>query len=171
MKDQEKYYGRKELLRYSIIAPLINETNPYPTKREYIKEASKKTYEFNGKSLKFTERTIKGWYYSYLNEGLEVLEKHQRGDKSKFRKIKNDNIVDRIIEIRKEYPRITTKSMYKKLIEEGYMDNTISIHCLFRYLRNNDLKAIEITRKEKESMNKNTQMIVGRVIQQVDHIL
>ena len=110
-KEKNKYYGRKELLRYSIIVPLINDTNPYGSIEEYCREASEKSYEYEGKMLKFTARTIKGWYYNYLKSGLTVLERHKRNDRNKFRKIKDDSVEDYIIELRKKYPRITTKSI------------------------------------------------------------
>lgn len=149
MKREHKYFGRKELLRYSLIVPLINGTNPYATIEEYCKEVSEKVYEYEGKMLKIKPRTIKGWYYKYLKEGLKSLENHQRNDKNKFRKIIEENVVDKIIELRKEYPRITTKAIYKKLLEEKYINREVSIHALFRYLKNNNLKATEISRKEK----------------------
>ena len=149
MKQKNAYYGRKELLRYSIIVPLINGTSSCATIDEYCKEASKKVYDYNGEKLSFSARTIKGWYYKYLNEGLSSLEVHKRNDKSKFRKIKNEEVENRIIELRKEYPRITTKAIYEKLIDEKYITREVSIHSLFRYLKNNNLKAVEISKKEK----------------------
>ena len=150
IKREEKYFGRKELLRYSLIVPLINGTNPYSTIDEYCEEVSKGVYEFNKEKVKFKARTIKGWYYKYLKEGLESLEKHERRDKNNFRKIKDESVEERIINLRKEYPKITTKAMYKKLIEEGYITDKVSIYSIFRYLKNNNLKAVEISKKEKK---------------------
>ena len=82
MKREENYFGRKELLRYSLIVPLINGTNPYSTIDEYCKETSKNVYEFNKEKVKFKARTIKSWYYKYLNKGLESLELHKRSDRN-----------------------------------------------------------------------------------------
>ena len=150
MKVKNNYYGRKELLRYSIIAPLINDTNPYATINEYCQKASEDTYEYDGEKVKYSARTIKGWYHKYQKEGLDSLEAHKRNDKNKFRKIKNELVVDRIIELRKQFPRITTKAIYIKLKEENYITEDINIRCLFRYLKNNNLKAVEISRKERK---------------------
>ena len=148
-KEGNKYYGRKELLRYSIIVPLVNGTNPYSSIEEYCRKASEKSYEYEGRMLKFTARTIKGWYYSYIKEGLTVLEKHKRKDSNKFRKIKDESVEEYITELRKKYPKITTQKIYEKLLEEEYITKEVSIYCIFRYLRNNNLKATEIVRKEK----------------------
>lgn len=150
MSKKETFYGRVELLRYSIIVPLINGTSTHRTIEEYFEEASSKTYDFEGKKYQFSKRTIKGWYYKYLKEGLTGLENHSRKDKSTSRKIKDEAVIERMIELRKEYPKITTKGMYKKLLEEHYIKQDVSIHCLFRYLKQNNLKAVEISKKEKK---------------------
>lgn len=147
---KSKYYGRMELFRYSIIAPLINNTNEFNTINEYCDFVAGKSYDFEGKIIKITSKTVKNWYYKYKKEGLESLETHKRCDKSKLRKIKNESVEDRIIELRKMYPRITTKKIYEKLLEENYITEDVSVHVIFRYLKNNNLKAVQISKKEKK---------------------
>lgn len=147
---KSNYYGRMDLFRYSIIAPLINNTNEFNTINEYCDFVSSKSYDFEGRIVRFKPKTVKNWYYKYKKEGLEGLEKHKRKDKNQFRKIKNELVEDRIIELRKMYPRITTKKIYEKLLEERYITNDISIHVIFRYLKNNNLKAVQISKKEKK---------------------
>lgn len=149
-KEKTKYYGRMELFRYGIIAPLISNTHEFNTIDEYCNFIAGQNHEFEGKIKKITARTVKSWYYKYKKEGLNKLEQKKRGDKSKFRKITNEEVEGRIIELRKKYPRITTKKIYEKLIEEKYIEKTVSIHAIFRYLRNNDLKAVQISRKERK---------------------
>ena len=150
MKVKDSNYGRSDLFRYGIIVPLINGTNSYATIDEFCDVASTKTYEFNGKVYKFSKRTIKGWYYKYLNDGFDCLNNKKRNDKSKMRKIKDDEVSERIIELRKEYPRITAKAIYNKLLEEDYIKPDVSVHCIFRYLKNNNLKSTCISKKEKK---------------------
>ena len=145
-----KYYGRMELFRYSIIAPLINNTNEFNTINEYCDFIASKSYDFEGKIKRITAKTVKNWYYKYRKEGLESLESHKRKDKSKFRKITNDLVEERIIELRKEYPRITAKKIHEKLLEEKYIKKDVSVHAIFRYLKSNNLKAIQISKKEKK---------------------
>lgn len=145
-----KYYGRMELFRYSIIAPLINNTNEFNTINEYCDFVASKSYDFEGKIKRITSKTVKNWYYKYKKEGLESLESHKRKDKSKFRKITSDLVEERIIELRKEYPRITAKKIHEKLQEEKYISKDVSVHAIFRYLKSNNLKAIQISKKEKK---------------------
>lgn len=147
---KNSYYGKMELFRYSIIAPLISDTHEFNTINEYCDFVAAKNYNFEGKNIKITPKTVKNWYYKYKNEGLESLEKKNRTDKNNFRKIKDDSVVDKIIELREKYPRITTKKIYEILIKENYISEEVSIYSIFRYLKNNDLKAIQVSRKEKK---------------------
>lgn len=147
---KSEYYGRKELFKYSLISPLISNTHSFNTIDEYCNFVGSKTYVFNGKEVVVKPKTIKNWYYEYKNHGFDSLIAKRRKDKDKFRKIKDEEVVDRIIELREKYPRITTKSIYRKLIEEGYISEDVSIHAIFRYLKNNNLKAVQISKKEKK---------------------
>lgn len=147
---KSNYYGRMDLFRYSIIAPLINNTNEFNTINEYCDFVASKTYNFEGRIIKITPKTVKNWYYKYKKEGLESLENHKRCDKNNFRKIKNELVEDRIIELRKLYPRITTKKIYEKLLEDNYITSDVSVYAIFRYLKNNNLKAVQISKKEKK---------------------
>lgn len=147
---KSNYYGRMDLFRYSVIAPLINNTNEFNTINEYCDFVASKSYDFEGKVIRLTSKTVKNWYYKYRKEGLESLENHKRCDKNNFRKIKNELVEDRIIELRKMYPRITTKKIYEKLLEDNYITNDVSVYAIFRYLKNNNLKAVQISKKEKK---------------------
>ena len=147
---KSNYYGRMDLFRYSVIAPLINNTNEFNTINEYCDFVASKSYDFEGKVIKLTPKTVKNWYYKYKKEGLESLENHKRSDKNNFRKIKNELVEDRIIELRKMYPRITTKKIYEKLLEDNYITSDVSVYAIFRYLKNNNLKAVQISKKEKK---------------------
>ena len=147
---KSNYYGRMELFRYSLISPLINNTNEFNTINEYCDFVASKSYDFEGKIIRLTPKTVKNWYYKYKKEGLESLEKKKRRDKNNFRKIKNEEVEERILEIRKMYPRITTKKIYEKLIEEKYITREVSVHAIFRYLKSNNLKAVQISKKEKK---------------------
>ena len=147
---KSNYYGRMDLFRYSVIAPLINNTNEFNTINEHCDFVASKSYDFEGKVIRLTSKTVKNWYYKYRKEGLESLENHKRRDKNNFRKIKNELVEDRIIELRKMYPRITTKKIYEKLLEDNYITNYVSVYAIFRYLKNNNLKAVQISKKEKK---------------------
>ena len=64
-----KNYNDWALFRFSLIAPLINNTHGFTTKAEYLRDVSAKNHEFNGKSYHFSTSCIKSWYLNYLKNG------------------------------------------------------------------------------------------------------
>ena len=78
-------HDRLDLFRYGIISPLIRKEGVNIT--QSIKELSEKEYWYQGKTKKYSESTIRRWYYQYKKEGFESLERKQRKDKEKPRKL------------------------------------------------------------------------------------
>ena len=54
-----------------------------------------------------------------------------------------------MIDLRSKYPKMTTKNMYKRILDDGYIDKSISIRSFYRYLSSNDLKRSVVNRKER----------------------
>lgn len=143
------FYKDISLFRFSIIAPIINNTHNFATKEEYIRFAASKNYQFNGKEYKFSKSCIKNWYLSYKKQGIIALQQKCRTDKNSSRVINNE-ATQRIIQLREEYPRITGTAIYNKLIEESYIDkNKVSLSTVLRYLKNNNLKASQVCNIER----------------------
>ena len=44
---------------------------------------------------------------------------------------------------------MTTKNMYKRILDDGYINKSISIRSFYRYLSSNDLKRSVVNRKER----------------------
>lgn len=145
----DKNYDDISLFRFSIIAPLINETHGFKTITEYIRHIASKTHKFKGKEYQFTESCIKHWYLSYQKHGIVALQQKLRSDKNNSRKLSRDAKA-KIMTLREEYPNITGTAIYKKLIEENYINkNEISLTTLLRYLKHNNLKASQVTNIER----------------------
>lgn len=142
---------REDLFRYGIISPLIMGEESNITK--YCKEASKKKYYFKGKEYTFSEETIKKWYYKYKKEGFDKLNNKTRKDKDNSRKLKEE-VVKYIADIKSKYPYITTKSIYNRLLKEGYINKDISIQCFYRYIRTNQMKREIIIKQERRRYEK-----------------
>lgn len=147
--------NRLDLFRYGIISPLITEV--VSNIRAECAKIAEKEYYYNGKNYKFSEETIRKWYYKYKNNGFDKLNKKQRKDKTTSRKLKEE-IINYIIDLRSKYPLITIKKIYQKLLEERFISKDISINCFYRYMKTNDLKRrvnikSERRRYEKEYPN------------------
>ena len=138
----EKENKRKDiaLFKYAIISPLISGLNSFPTKEAFFRDAASKKYTLpNGKQTTLTAGTIKKWYIDYNKGGFDSLIPNVRNDAGISRKIPV-NLVDQIISIKKQFPHITGKAIYRKLIEDGNIDaNKTSLSSIYRFLNNNNL--------------------------------
>lgn len=145
----DNFYNDISLFRFSIIAPIINNTHGFKSINEYLVFASAKNYEFNGKSYKFSKSCIKNWYLSYKKKGILALQSNTRNDKNSSRKLNNETII-RIQELREQYPNITGSAIYLKLIEESYINKkNVSLSTVLRFIKNNNLKAGQICNIER----------------------
>ena len=145
----DDFYNEKSLFRFSIIAPIINNTHSFKSINEYIVFAASQIYHFRGKNYKFSRSCIKNWYLSYKKHGIVALEDKTRNDKNTSRKISNE-AVKRIVELREQFPRITGTAIYEKLVEEGYIDKVrVSLSTLLRYIKKNNLKAGQVSNVER----------------------
>ncbi len=62
------------LFRFSLIAPLVNDTYDALSKSQYFKNIASKTHELpNGKKIQLSSSTIKKWYLLYMNNGFDSL--------------------------------------------------------------------------------------------------
>ena len=148
MKKKE-FYGDFGLFRFSLIAPAINKSHNFHSNNEYFKDVSSKIHFFDGKEYKFSVSCLKKWYYDYSKKGYKVLEKKQRIDFKTSRKL-NKETIQRIIALRNEYPYINGTSIYKKLIDEGYINKIdISLTTVLRFISKNNLKASQTTTIER----------------------
>ena len=144
-----KNYDDWGLFRFSLIAPLINNNHGYNSKEEYLRDVSAQKYEFNGKEYTFSASCIKNWYLQYQKHGYKSLEKKSRKDNKTSRKLNNDTI-QRIITLREEFPKMSGKKIYDKLIVENYINKeNVSIDTIFRFLKKNNLKASQVTNIER----------------------
>jgi len=133
------------LLRFSLIAPIVNDTYMTVTKMDYFREtASKMHYLSNGKELSFSPNTIKSWAHDYKHGGFDALFPKTRSDSGHPRSLSIDAI-DRINELKKQFPHITGTLVYGKLIEEGIARKCdVSLSSVLRYIKDHNLKSNQL---------------------------
>ena len=109
------------LLRYSVIAPLINGTSTARSNNVFYVEQSMKEWRLpDGTVLTFSAATAQNWYYAYRKKGLDGLRYAQRSDMGKNRKL-TDEAKRRMEELISEFPRINSRVIRSKLITEGFI--------------------------------------------------
>lgn len=145
----DKFYNDKSLFRFSIIAPIINGTHSFKSINEYLDFAASQNYNFNNKDYKFSKSCIKNWYLSYKKHGITALQVNSRKDKNTSRRI-NDETIQKIYELREQYPHITGTAIYKILIKENYIDkNKVSLSTILRFIKNNNIKSGQVCNIER----------------------
>ena len=122
--------SKKELsiFKFSLIAPVVNQTFSASSKMEYFRDVAKLTHKLPcGKNVKFSSVTIKKWYLDYMKGGLESLEPKKRKDAGMPR-VLTVEVIEKIHEIKMMYPHITGKLVYQKIVEDGLLkSNKISL--------------------------------------------
>ena len=144
-------HDRLDLFKYSVISPLIRNQGINLSKS--FKELSEKEYWYKGKTIKISSSTIKRWYYTYKNKGFERLERKIRCDREKSRKL-DENTINYIIYLREKYPKMTTKKIYEKCIEDKYINKKISIDVFYDYCKTNDMKRRKAIKEDRRRFEK-----------------
>ena len=152
MKNKiESKDNRLDLFKYGIISSLINQEEI--NIRDECAKLSEKEYFYKGKNRKYSAETIRKWFYKYRNCGFDKLNRKIRNDFETSRKI-SDEVKEYIALLREEYPKITTKNIYKKLIEERYITEKIKIDTIYRYCKTNDMLRRKVLKEERRRYEK-----------------
>lgn len=147
--QKDKFYHDFGLFRFSLIAPAINKSHSFKSNNEYFRSIASKKHNFDGKEYSFSVSCLKSWYYRYQKVGFISLESKTRTDYKSSRKLNND-VIQRIITLRNNFPSINGTAIYKKLIQENYINkNEVSLNTLLRYLKSNNLKASQTSSVER----------------------
>jgi len=133
------------LLRFSIIAPLCNDTYDAPSKEAFCRKLARKIYTLpNGKTRRFSADTIKNWALLYKKQGFDALVPKNRNDIGKPRII-TETVIQRIYELKEKYPHITGTLIHQKLIEDGFIKHSkVSKSTVLRFIKANHLSRAEM---------------------------
>lgn len=138
---ENEHFKEIALFRFSLIAPLVNETYEGLSKMQYFREMANKVHTLpDGKSVTYSPGTIKRWYLNYKRFGIDSLMPKRRLDAGKPR-VLNEMVITKIHALKDQYPYITGKMIHHKLVEEGYIKaNKVSLASVQRYIRDHRLK-------------------------------
>lgn len=72
MKDDKLH--ESALFKFSLIAPVVNDTYQAASKMQYYREVASKIHTLpDGKQVRISSNTIKKWYLLYKNNGIDAL--------------------------------------------------------------------------------------------------
>ncbi|WP_242852369.1 DDE-type integrase/transposase/recombinase [Clostridium butyricum] len=137
IKIEDKYIKEIALFRFSLIAPILNDTVQNKTVKEYLQEISAKKYRLpDGEEKEFTPSTIKEWLRLYKLKGIDGLYPKIRNDKGASRKL-SGNLKEIISDLKKSNPKRSAKSIYAELIVNNKIKlSEISLSTVQRFIKN-----------------------------------
>ncbi|MDD3124056.1 MAG: DDE-type integrase/transposase/recombinase [Candidatus Izemoplasmatales bacterium] len=132
------------LFRFSLIAPILNNTFQNKTVKEYLQEICAKKYDSpNGLKKEYTPATIKDWLRLYKLKGIDGLYPRKRSDKGNTR-ILSKELKELILSLKKANPKRSAKSIYQEIIVKNFLKpSEISLSTIQRYVKNIDLEDYE----------------------------
>jgi len=145
------------LFRFSTIAPLVNNCHSFASQSAFFRDAATKEYTLpSGKKAYYSPKTFLAWYLDYTHYGFDALMPKIRRDCGESRKL-DDATKDKIIELKQQFPHITGKAIYNKLVEDNTIcAKNISIATIYRFLKSKNLKDLPtIERKAFEMEHSN----------------
>ena len=136
----EKLRREIALFRFSLIAPILNNTYPNKTVKDYLEEICAKVYDSPlGLKKEYAPSTIKEWLRLYKTKGIDGLYPKNRSDKGESRKLKAE-VKELVISLKKANPERTAKSIYQEIIITTKVKPfELSLSTVQRYIKNLDL--------------------------------
>jgi len=131
-----KYSEQMALLKFSVIAPVVNQTYGEGSRMAYFRKMAAESYQLpDGRLVQYSVNTIKHWFQDYVKGGLDGLRQKPRRDIGQSR-VLSDAQKDWIDQHRRNYPLISTTMVYRRMIQEGHlMRQYTSLSTLQRYVR------------------------------------
>ena len=120
---------------------------PGHTHRDRIKHVATRVFEdqLSGRCYQFTWRTISTWFYRYKANGVATLEKQDRTDKGKPRKVSVAQLAEAIHEVLPSLSRnksgvIPKSVLYRQLLHRGLFSRSqLSPTSFYRLVNTHDL--------------------------------
>lgn len=148
MNDDERQ--KIALFRYGIIAPAVSSNyDESLSLKGLFRDAAKKVYTNpRGVDTKISPSTIERWFYSYQNGGFDALIPKRRTDTGTPRKL-DEELMEQITYLKKEYPRLPATLVYQKLIDNGTITpGDVSLSTINRFVNKIKIEQKMTTNKD-----------------------
>ena len=127
--------------RFALIAPVVQGLFPDASATAYYKRVTASPLTLpDGSTVTYSYKTLEKWKSLYNTGGLDALMPNARSDKGIPRALNEDAIAE-IYRIKEEHPRMNATQIHDHLIRESFIPATVSVDCVQRFIRHNDLKA------------------------------
>ena len=127
--------------RFALIAPVIQGLFPDASEAAYYRRVTQEPIiRPDGTPYKYSPDTLERWTGIYRKKGMDGLIPGHRKDKGVSRALSGDAI-NEIYRLREHFPRINGVMIHQMLVHSGFIDATVSVRAVQRFLKANDLKS------------------------------
>lgn len=126
--------------RFALIAPVIQGLFQDASRAEYYRRVTERPLTLpDGKQVVYKPKTLEKWVSLYNRGGFDALMPKERSDKGSAR-VLSDTSIERIYQLKKDFPRLNATQIHAKLIQEGLVPATVNVCAVQRFIKRNDLK-------------------------------
>lgn len=139
--------------RFSLIAPVIQDTFTDPTKTAYYRRVTESSFTLpNGKVMIYNPKTLEKWEEYYRKNGMDGLLPRERSDSGQPR-VLDETAISEIHRLKEIFPRINATLIYTKLIEDGVINqHQVSLSSVQRFIKHNNLtSAVNPNQKDRKA--------------------
>lgn len=142
--------------RFALIAPVIQGLFPDASKMAYYRRVTEKPFTLpDGSTVRYQPKTLEKWVYVYNHEGFDGLMPKERSDKGSTR-VLSDTAIERIFQLKQDFPRLNATQIHAKLIQEGLIPATVNVCAVQRFIKRNDLKgAHNLNLRDRKAFEEN----------------
>ena len=127
--------------RFALIAPVIQGLYPDASEAAYYRRVTQDPIlRPDGVAYKYSPDTLERWTGLYRKKGMDGLIPGVRKDKGVSRALSADAI-NEIYRIREKFPRINGVMIHQMLVHSGFIEASVSVRAVQRFLKENDLKS------------------------------
>lgn len=127
--------------RFALIAPVIHGLFPDASATAYYKRITASPLTLpDGRTVSYSYKTLEKWKSQYTLGGLDALMPNARSDKGCSRALSDEAIAE-IYRIKQDFPRMNATQIYERLVRDSYINASVSVDSVQRFIRHNNLKS------------------------------
>ena len=131
----DRFVERMALLKFSVIAPVVNQTHGDGPKMAYFRKMAAESHQLpDGRLVRYSPHTIKHWHQDYVQGGFDALRRAPRRDKGRSRAL-TDEQKARIDHYRADFPLLPATTIHRRLVRDGHLQRqAVSLSTVQRYV-------------------------------------
>jgi transposase InsO family protein len=138
---KENDHGRElAYFRFALIAPVLQGTFTDASVAAYCRRVTENPVQRpDGTLFQYKPATLERWVNLYKIGGMDALVPRERSDKGSVRSL-SDECIGEIYRIKEKFPRLDAIQIHIRLVQDGFVEDTVSPRTIQRFIKANNLK-------------------------------